>query len=269
MKSLIKKITPPFLFDFLKSIKINKYGWHGNYPSWEEAKNASTGYDTDEILNKVRTALLKIKNGEAVYERDSVLFDEIQYSWALLSALMLVTVKSNGRLSVLDFGGSLGSTYFQNRKFLDQLLDVTWNIVEQKHFVDAGKKDFENNRLKFYYDVNSCVEAEKPNVLVLSSVLQYIEKPYMLLDDILKYNFEYVLIDRTPFSTKNINEIKLQIVPPNIYSASYPCHFFNQEYFEGYFNSKKYNLIEKFDALDDSSSDYRFKGIILKKIKNV
>ena len=62
-----------------------------------------------------------------------------------------------GVLSVLDFGGSLGSTYYQNKKFLDSLDDVSWNIVEQKHFVDAGKEDFEDERLRFSYDIESCV----------------------------------------------------------------------------------------------------------------
>jgi len=69
---------------------------------------------------------------------------------------MYAAAKSEGVLKVLDFGGSLGSTYFQNRKFLDSLKDVVWCVVEQKHFVDVGKVDFEDSRLKFYYDIESC-----------------------------------------------------------------------------------------------------------------
>ena len=140
MKNLLKRIIPPIFLDVVKHRKSNRYGWHGNYPSWEEAKKASTGYDIDEILNKVRNSLLKVKNGEKVYERDSVLFDEIQYSWPLLSGLMLAAAKHDGKLKVLDFGGSLGSTYFQNKKFLEKLIDVSWNIVEQKHFVEVGER---------------------------------------------------------------------------------------------------------------------------------
>jgi len=47
----------------------------------EEAMELSTGYDSERILGKVRDSLLKVKRGEAVYERDSVLFDKVQYSW--------------------------------------------------------------------------------------------------------------------------------------------------------------------------------------------
>jgi putative methyltransferase (TIGR04325 family) len=39
----------------------------------------------------------------------------------------------------LDFGGSLGSSYFQNKKFLDALRLVEWNVVEQENFVATGE----------------------------------------------------------------------------------------------------------------------------------
>jgi len=247
-------------------MKNNKYGWKGNYSSWQEAQSRSTGYNSDKILQAVRSSLLKVKNGEAVYERDSVIFDEIQYSWQLLAGLMFASAKM-GELKVCDFGGSLGSTYFQNKKFLDKLDNVSWCVVEQKHFVDIGKKEFEDDRLKFFYSVDECVKKEKSNILVLSSVLQYIEKPYELLDDILKNDFKYILIDRTPFSKKE-EKITLQVVPPSIYEASYPCRFFDKEKFINYFNQNGYDKIEEFDSLDGKTDEYEFKGMILEK-KNV
>lgn len=264
MKRFIKNLMPPILFNIFKKMTSNKYGWFGDYKTWEEAKNASTGYDSDEILKKVRNSLLKVKNGEAAYERDSVIFDEIEYSWPLLAGLMYATAKTEGVLNVLDFGGSLGSTYFQNKKFLDRLESFSWSIVEQKRFVEIGQVDFEDERLKFYYDVNSCVKKEKPNVLLLSSVLQYIEKPYELIDELLKNDFEFVIFDRTPFATDNKEKIKLQIVSPYIYKASYPCWFFDLYKLINYFGSR-YESVEIFDALDGKSDDYEFKGFILER----
>ena len=249
----------------MQKFKNKRYGWHGDYKSWDEAKNRSTGYKSDTILQTVRNSLLKVKNGEAVYERDGVLFEEIQYSWPLLAGLMFCSAKMGGVLKVCDFGGSLGSTYYQNKKFLDRFSDVSWSVVEQKRFVDIGKKDFQNERLKFFYTVDECVENESPNVLLLSSVLQYIENPYELLDDILKNNFEYILIDRTPFSTTD-EKITLQLVPPSIYEASYPCRFFDENELLDYFKQKKYRIIESFEALDGKSDKYIFKGMILEKI---
>ncbi|MDD3342477.1 MAG: TIGR04325 family methyltransferase [Sulfurospirillaceae bacterium] len=268
MKQFIKSLLPPIVLHVFQKYRKRHYGWFGNYKNWQEAQNASTGYSTDELLQKVRASLLMVKKGEAVYERDSVLFDAIQYSWPLLSALMYAAAQSHGALHVMDFGGSLGSTYFQNKKFLDGLSDVSWNIVEQTHFVDIGRKEFEDDRLKFYDDIRSCVEAKKPNILVLSSVLQYMEKPYAVLDALLKYAFEIIIIDRTPFSVLGDDTIKLQIVPPSIYNASYPCWFFDFNKLTSYFE-KQYKLIEVFNAIDGKNQDYEFKGFIMKKIQNV
>jgi len=269
VKQFIKSLIPPILFEVLKKLKSNKYGWHGDYKSWQEAQNASSGYDSDEILQKVRSSLLKVKNGEAIYERDSVIFDEVQYSWSLLAGLMYASVKNGGGIRVLDFGGSLGSTYYQNKKFLDEFDNVSWSVVEQKHFVDVGKAYFEDERLKFFYDVKSCVESEKSNILVVSSVLQYLEKPYEMLDELLGFGFEYVIFDRTPFSIDGKNKIKLQIVPPYIYNASYPCWFFDRAKFLTFFRNNNYQLIEEFDALDGKTGEYKFEGFIFRRRLNV
>jgi putative methyltransferase (TIGR04325 family) len=86
--------------------------WSGNYAFWEEAKANYSGYDADNILKKCKNALLKVKNGEAVYEKDRVLFDEIRYSWGLLAGLQKAAVEGNNSIYVLDFEGSLESTNY-------------------------------------------------------------------------------------------------------------------------------------------------------------
>src|SRR5262245_44680393 len=103
-----------------------EYGWHGDFADWAEAKRACSGYDSDVILERVKAALLKVKRGEAVYERDSVLFDSKQYSWPVLASLLWIASQHQNRLTVMDFGGSLGSSYFQNREFLGHLTGLRW-----------------------------------------------------------------------------------------------------------------------------------------------
>src|SRR4051812_2697231 len=100
---------------YKKYIKKSPYGWSGDFRSWQDAEKKSVGYDAQEIVEKVTRSVLKVKNAKAVYERDSVLFDKIEYSWPLLSALLWIALKKNNELSVVDFGGSLGSSYFQNK----------------------------------------------------------------------------------------------------------------------------------------------------------
>jgi len=264
MKHFIKSLTPPILLTLVNKFRNRKYGWIGDYATWEEAQNISTGYESDEILQKVKNSLLKVKTGEAVYERDSVLFNEIQYSWPVLSGLMLAAAKENGSLKVLDFGGSLGSTYYQNKKFLDELDTVTWSVVEQNHFVETGKKDFEDKRLKFYYDVESCIASEQPNVLLLSSVLQYIEKPYELLEQLLTHNFEFIIFDRTVFNKRNKEIITIQSINDKTYS-SIACWLFNEINFTLKITNQ-YKIIESFELFHENDKNKYEKGFICKKI---
>ena len=234
IKSILKTFIPPIVFSLLKKPKPPvplQEIWSGDYTSWAEAEEKCTGYDSALILEKCKDALLKVKNGVAVYERDSVLFDEIQYSWGLLAGLERAALENDGRLCVLDFGGSLGSTYYQNKEFLSVINGLQWCIVEQSHFVDCGKENFENEQLKFYYTIEECLAKHNPNVILLSGVLQYLEKPYEWLEKFVALNIQYIIVDRTAFVEAERDILTIQNVPESIYKASYPAWFFNESLF--------------------------------------
>jgi putative methyltransferase (TIGR04325 family) len=265
-KKILKDFIPPIALRLLSGMQ---YGWHGDYPDWTSAMNRVTGYDSLSVLNKVKASVGAVRDGKAVYERDSVLFDKIQYSFPLLSALMWISVLKGGKLNVLDFGGSLGSTYYQNKFFLDTLNEVNWCVVEQPEFVSAGRLEFSDSRLHFYYSVSECLNTHSIDVVVLSSVLQYLESPSDFLAEIKTLDFRYLIIDRTPF-IRGKDRITVQNVNPKIYKASYPCWFFNEDKFLSVL-SPEFGLILEFDALDKSNIKSEFKGFLFKKkmINNV
>jgi len=257
IRKVIKDLMPPRL---IRSMTGLFYGWHGDYSSWNEAKEKSSGYDSIAILEKVKSSALKVKNGLAAYERDSVLFNSIEYSFPLLSGLLWVAAKNNGKLNVLDFGGSLGSSYYQNKLFFDALSNINWCVVEQPDFVKAGIEYFENESLHFYYSIDECMKSLDIDVIVLSSVLQYLEYPFALLDKIKSTGIKFLIIDRTPFITAP-DRITVQKVKPSIYNGSYPCWFFNEENFITSLTSD-YKLVLEFDALDKANITSKFKGFI-------
>jgi putative methyltransferase (TIGR04325 family) len=240
------------------------YDLSGDYPSWDEAVAASTGYDGEAILEKTRSALLAVKNGEAVYERDSVLFDEIEYAWQPLAGLMWTAARCGGALNVLDFGGSLGSTYFQLRAFLSALPEVRWNIVEQPRQVETGKAWFEDDHLRFYPDIAGCLNETQPNVVLLSGVLQYLEHPHAFLDQVLALPGDCVIIDRTPFWSGESDRLCVQTVPPSVYPASYPSWIFSRQGFEAHLG-RDWRRIATFDSLDKLTGpvDVVYQGAIL------
>lgn len=256
---------PPALARQLRRLSRLRRGitFEGPFATWDEAVHYSTGYDSDQILEQVLTSTIKVKYGEAVFERDSVLFDEIQYSWPITSGLLLAAAQEGGRLSVLDFGGSLGSSYFQNRKFLERLPSLRWSVVEQPHFVEAGREYIQNNQLKFYPTIDQCVTAEKPNVVLLSSVIQYLEDPYSVLDELLRSGVGTILVDRTCFVANDGPEIyKVQVTPASIYPARYPIRFFDRRKFTHWFVMNGFRMIEQFQSLDKLDAEATWQGFI-------
>lgn len=256
LKNRIKPFIPERIRRFVSGIH---YGWHGSYGSWQDALSKTSGYDSPHILEKVRNSVSMVREGKAAYERDSVLFANMEYSYELLSMLMWVAARRGGRLNVMDFGGSLGSTFYQNRKFIESLNEIHWCIVEQQEFVETGKKDFETDNLRFFHNIEECTSAFKIDIALFSSVLQYIEFPFEILEKVAEQKIEYLLIDRTPFTDKP-DRITIQKVPPSIYKAAYPCWFFNKREFIS--RIPGYSLINEFKSLDRSNIRSEFLGML-------
>lgn len=241
MKTFLKNISPGFVKKWYSKLTSseksseNKSGWFGNYKTWNEALSNCSGYDNEIILNKVKDSVLKVARGEAEYERDGVAFDQHEYSEELLKAFK--SAVTNNELSIIDFGGSLGSEYFQYRRFLKGV-KLNWLVVEQKHFVDAGNKEIANEELHFFYTIEEALKYKKANVIVLSSVLPYLETPYEWINKIKSCNFDFIIIDRNAFMEGNTEMLTMQIVPEFIYKASYPAWFFNEKKFVSSFTDK-------------------------------
>src|SRR5581483_6566741 len=59
--------------------------WHrGDYPDWASATAVAGGYDAANILEIQRASMRKVRDGRAPYERDSVVFDKIEYFFPTL-----------------------------------------------------------------------------------------------------------------------------------------------------------------------------------------
>ena len=245
--------------------------FNGDYNSWDDATRSSTGYDAGVILEKTCAALLKVKNGEAVYERDSVLFDKIQHSFPVLAGLLRAAQAHDGRLCVVDFGGALGSSYFQCHNFLKVVRQLEWLVIEQSAHIACGRKNFESDRLRFYNTIEECMAGHQPNVLLLSSVLQYLPNPYEILQNLLSHRINHVIIDRTAFLVSGRERLTVQHVPDSIYPASYPAWFFSEAKFTAAIKSAGYNLVADFlSTVDDYSPESEkgyYKGFIFERVK--
>lgn len=242
MKKILNELCPPLLKSMLSACLKRNLAWIGNFQTWKEAENQTTGYDADAYLAQLIEAIKIVRDDESKLERDSLLFDEIVYPYPLLSNLFaLLTHFEAKSVFFLDFGGSLGSLYFQNRKFLRLLPAFTWNILEQEKIIQAGKEHFQTQELLFHSSLLEAKTFIKPKdckILILSGVLQYLENPYKTFKEILReIDFDGILIDRTLFNRHDKHRIAIQKVPPHIYHASYACHLLSKTQFLDFFGS--------------------------------
>lgn len=256
IKNAVKLVTPPIAIKLYHQLKTF-YGVAGSYNSWEEAMSAANkytrgGYSDSKILTQVLNAIQAVREGRAVFERDGVLFDQPDYNYPLLANLYrtMGEIHAQGQeVNVLDFGGSLGSVYFQNRSILKSLEPYKWHIVEQPHFVEAGKKSIPE--ITFHAKIEDFVKAKySKDILLYSSVIQYFDRPYEWVKRGLDAGFKYIIIDRTYFNPQTGERIAVQYVPPYIYDAAYPCCLLDKNKLRRFIEKAGYTQLDKWISFD-------------------
>lgn len=262
LKALAQNWFPPILASWFRQMRGGGIRFEGDFGAWDEANSRCSGYDTKDILAKVLAATLKVKHGTAAFERDSITFEKIEYVWPVVSGLMWAAARNEGKLSVLDFGGALGSSYFQNRSFLKKINGVRWNVVEQSHYVDIGCKYIEDDQLRFYKSIEECLIECQPNVILMSSVLEYLENPTDILNKLLSYPVDILIIDRSPFVASDKDKITRQIVSSSIFEATLPCRLLSLPQLELLFHEKGMIRLAKFPSIGGANDNWEYQGFI-------
>ena len=267
VRSLLKDLLPPVVARTLRHPPPSPppFDFRGDYATWTEATAHCTGYDARNILETTRTAALKVQRGEAAFERDSVVFAQPEFCLPMLAGMARAAAIDGGRLSVLDFGGSLGSSYFQSKPFLTGMRELRWSVVEQAAYVGCGQAEFASEELQFFATAADCVRARPCNVLLLSSVLQYLREPYQILGELCRLGIPNLIVDRTAFIPGDRDRLTMQTVPERIYPASYPAWLFNEQGFVARLARNGYRVLADFpgfDRLTLADAAPYFKGFI-------
>lgn len=236
---------------------------------WEAAEAASTGWSTDVILERVLASSLRVRDGAAVHERDGVNFDRIHYAWPILSALLWVAAQRSAAISVVDMGGSLGTSYRQNRKFLASLSSVRWAIVEQDNFVRAGREHFTDDVVTFHSTMVEADRAVRPDVILCSGVMGYLPDWQDLLDQFSASTADFLLLDRVPNHDGDEPVLAIQSVSSDIYPASFPLYILPLRGLMDHLSST-WESIEVFPSVDGKRTTaaglrFRYSGMILRR----
>jgi putative methyltransferase (TIGR04325 family) len=230
----------PLVPIWVRRLKRHLFGWRwfrGHYKTWSEAQAVAIGYDAPTILEKVLRATLEVKAGRGAFERDSVVFETAASDTQLIAELLKIANRNGGRLRVLDFGGSLGTTYWQHRRELNGLVEMRWDVVEQTHFVEAGRTYVAGGSLNFFRDIDEAERHVRHDVLLISTTLQFLPNPHSFLDEIVTRGFPFLLLHNVPLHDDEADYLMVEHVPPDIYTASYPAWFFNRSKFYAHFSA--------------------------------
>ena len=269
-KDLLRGMVPPLLLTAYRRAARQEIRYVGRPGSWSEARRNSMGYEAEAILQRVRASTRAVIEGRASFERDGILFDAPNHPFALLAALWRAAAQTGGNVEVIDFGGSLGSTYRQCVPLLRGLPRLRWHIVEQPAFTAAGRAEFETEQLRFYASL-----AEVPassggaRVALACGVLQYLEHPYRILDALAATDATHLIIDRTPVHGGAHDRLCVQQVPRQIYRASYPCWIFSEAALRAHL-AAAWQVVFDYPSADgrcrtDDRLPFGFRGLVLER----
>ncbi len=234
-------------------------GWRwlrGDYATWAQARAQSAGYDAPVELERYTAAARTVEQGRAAWERDAMVFAEPAVNAPLLAALRAST--TDGRLEVVDFGGALGSTWRQHRQVLSDM-SVRWRIVEQPAWVEAGQREFASETLGFHRTLVEAATEPSRQVLLLSSVLQYLENPAAVIDEAVALGFGHVIVDRVLLWRGGRDRLTVQHTPVEYGGGSYPCWVFDEEKLRARLG-RTGRLVEEWDGLDDLAAWVHCRG---------
>ena len=227
----LKDFVPPVLRNLLLRVGFAGNRFRYGFKSWEEASAKCSGYNSGVITEALVTASRRVQDQEVAYERDGVEFDAIQYSWPLVAAI-LGSPRSTSKLRVLDWGGSLGSTYRQNKDLIVAAgVEVEWVVLEQDHLVEIGTREFSNTQLSFRSNIES-VPVGYFDLVIFASSICYIDSPNRILEQVKSLSPRAIAFDRTPIVKKGAELIGIQTVGRKIYRASYPIRIFSVGWIE-------------------------------------
>src|SRR5690242_10336003 len=83
---------PQGVRDYLNRLLGFAIIYRGRFKSWAEAERTVSGYDDNALFERIYAAAIKVKAGEAAWEKDGVTFDHIPADfrlWACLSKVAL------------------------------------------------------------------------------------------------------------------------------------------------------------------------------------
>lgn len=194
--------------------------WEGIYKSFDECPKCGPGFESDrwcrQETEKINKLLELAKDKKSISSLGS-------YRMSLLPflAVMAAANSKENKVTILDFGGGLGSAYISATAACANQQVIDYYIVESKNVCQAGKNCFKGDSQIHFYD-HLPDEIQDVDIVCLSSSIQYIEDWKALLKEITKYDPQYILL-----ADLSAGDIPTYATVQKYYESKIPYWFFN------------------------------------------
>jgi len=201
----IQDFIPPIVLQLCPKPSMKEYD------SYDSALKGSNTYEDSAIIEVVASKTKRYKDSLA-----SNAGQHINISCQTAQNMFVIShIHSDRPVDVLELGGACGASYYELSHFLPGRIGH-WFVVETPAMAAAGRKLFQDDRIKFFDHLGVAVsELENPDLSIAQGVLQYTSNPTQMLDNLLSLGFKYVYITRTvvsdgteqPIVTKQITNL--------------------------------------------------------------
>ena len=179
---------------FLKKIKSNrkKTGekpiFEGIFKDFSQVQQIIPD-SSPELNRRLRRATKRLKQ---IHKAESLPIARFPSIYAnLFSLLVSVSIEAKGKVSILDFGGSVGLTYLDLAETTDTK-DLDYFIVELKEAKEKGAQLFSQIKNVHFYD--HIPDIDHIDIVHLGSVLQYIPDYKQLLLRLMALTPKYIFL---------------------------------------------------------------------------
>lgn len=192
--------------------------WEGVYSNFEEAAEDGAVFDSKRWIDKEKAraeALLKSMRSKWP------LSDAADTRDYILPLVVALSGTSEEKISVLDFGGGLGTSYLSTLASVVKPSTVEFHIVEGDAIAKVGSELFANHpNVHFHVELPSF---ENPITIVhAGSSLHYVEDWMAMVHSFSEYKPRYLVYSDLP-----AGEIETFVTKQNYYGEKIPVWFWN------------------------------------------
>ena len=131
--------------------------------------------------------------------------------------------------------------------------------------MECGVREFQDDVLKFYETIDDCLADGAVDVVLCSSVLQYLEQPYAVLEQFVTCGSPYLLIDRTAFIDGKRDRLMVQHAHFDHYDICLPAWFFSREALVSRLEHAGYSVKIEFACDDMANIESDFTGLLFQR----